>query len=84
MFRTARPIAAFKLGDEISGRTAGRGREGAGEAERRNEGEDPKEDLLLDVTAGGSIGRDVTKGVPGLDGAGEAIANPPVLAEEAR
>ena len=74
-------MAAFKLGDEISPRTAGRGNEGAGEADLRNEGEDPKEDRRLWVrVGGGSIGRGVVNGVPGFDGAGDAIGTPVALA----
>ena len=78
------PIAAFKLGEEISGRTAGRGREGAGEADRLKDGDEPKEDLRLPVMAGGSIGRAVVTGVPGFDGAGEVMARFDVLAFEGR
>lgn len=83
MFLTPRPIAAFRLGDEISARTAGKGNEGAGDAERLNEGEDPNDDLRLPDITGGSIGKGVVKGVPGLEGAGEAIAKPDALAFEA-
>lgn len=67
-------MAALRLGEEISGRTAGSGSEGAGEADRRNEGDEPKDDRLLDAMIGGSIGRGVVRGVPGLEGAGEAMA----------
>lgn len=84
MFRTARPIAAFKLGEDISGRTAGNGREGAGEAERRIAGDEPKDDLRLDAVRGGSMGKGVVIGVPGFDGAGEAIARPVAPADECR
>lgn len=84
VFRTASPIAAFRLGDEISGRTAGKGREGAGEADRRMAGDEPKEDRLLDVVAGGSMGNGVVMGVPGFEGAGEAMANPPALELDVR
>jgi hypothetical protein len=65
-------MAAFKLGDEISGRTAGRGKE-AGEADLRNDGDEPNDDRRLEST-GGSIGRGVVRGVPGFEGAGDAIA----------
>jgi hypothetical protein len=84
VFFTPRPIAALRLGDEISGRTAGRGNEGAGDAERLNDGEDPNDDLRLPDTAGGSMGNGVVKGVPGLEGAGEAMVKPEALAFEAR
>ena len=56
------------------GLTAGNGRLGAGEADLRNDGEEPKDERLLCVRAGGSIGIAVVAGVPGVDGAGEAIA----------
>ena len=70
-------MAAFKLGEEISGRTAGSGSEGtgAGDADRRNDGEDPKDDRRLCERAGGSMGRGVARGVPGFDGEGDAIAS---------
>jgi len=84
VFRTASPMAAFKLGDDISGRTAGKGSEGAGEADRRTAGDEPKEDRLLDAVRGGSIGIGVVIGVPGFEGTGEAIARAPALALEAR
>jgi len=76
-------MAAFRLGDDISGRMAGSGREGAGEADRRKDGEEPKDDLLL-PSIGGSIGKGVVRGVPGFEGAGEAIAGLVALAFEAR
>lgn len=82
MLRTAIPIAAFKLGEETSGRTAGSGSDGAGEAERRRAGEEPKDERLLEAVAGGSMGRGVVIGVPGFEGAGEAIARPEALAVE--
>jgi len=81
-------MAAFRLGEEISGRTAGKGKDcdGAGEAERRIAGDawEPKDERLLETVGGGSMGRGVVMGVPGLEGAGEAIARPLALAEEAR
>jgi hypothetical protein len=84
VLRTARPIAALKLGEEISGRIAGRGREGAGDADLRNEGDEPKDERRLDIAGGGSMGRGVVSGVPGFEGAGEAIACPLALAVEVR
>lgn len=83
VFRTARPIAAFRLGDDISGLTAGSGSDGAGEADLRTAGEEPKEERLLEAVGGGSIGIGVVIGVPGFEGAGEAIANPLALAVDA-
>jgi hypothetical protein len=79
VFLTAKPIAAFRLGDEISARTAGKGNDGAGDADRLNEGDDPNDDLRL-ADAGGSIGKGVVRGVPGFEGAGEAIAKLDALA----
>ena len=77
-------MAALRLGEEISGRTAGRGKEGAGEADLRKDGDEPKDDLRLERAGGGSIGIGMVNGVPGLEGAGEAIAAPLVLAFDAR
>lgn len=76
-------MAALRLGEEISGRMAGSGKEGAGDADLRNDGDEPNDDRRLDK-AGGSMGSGVVKGVPGFDGAGEAIAAPLALAFEAR
>ena len=84
VFLTPRPIAALRLGEEISARTAGRGKEGAGDDDRLNDGEEPNEDLRLPVMTGGSIGRGVVIGVPGFEGAGEAIAKLDALAFDAR
>jgi hypothetical protein len=74
VLRTAKPIAALRLGEEISGRIAGSGNDGAGDADRLNDGDEPKDERRLWVIAGGgSMGSGVVSGVPGLDGAGEAI-----------
>lgn len=73
-------MAAFRLGEEISGRTAGKGSDGAGEADRRIAGDEPKDDRLLEAVRGGSMGKGVVMGVPGFEGAGEAIARPVALA----
>lgn len=43
------------------------------------EGEDPKDERRLWETGGGSMGKFDAIGVPGVDGAGEAIANEFVL-----
>lgn len=48
--------------------TAGRGREGAGETERREEKEDRR---LWLMTLGGFIGRGAEVGVLGAEGAGD-------------
>ena len=84
VFLTPRPIAALRLGDEISGLTAGKGKEGAGDADRLKDGEDPKDDLRLPCMTGGSIGKGVVSGVPGFEGAGDAIARFKALALDAR
>lgn len=71
-FLTPRPPR--RLGDETSnGLTAGKGKDGAGDAERRIEGDEPNEERRLCETGGGSIGRLEAIGVPGVEGAGEAI-----------
>ena len=55
--------------------TAGRGMDGAGEADRRIAGEElPKEERLLEEAGGGGIGRAEEAGVPGAEGAGDAPA----------
>lgn len=77
-------MAAFRLGEEISGLTAGSGNEGAGEADRLNDGDEPNDDRRLDVSIGGSMGSGVVRGVPGFDGAGEATEMLLALAFEAR
>jgi hypothetical protein len=51
--------------------TAGRGSEGAGEAERRMDGDDPNEDRRL-CEVGGFMGSAMLWGVPGADGIGDA------------
>jgi hypothetical protein len=84
VFFTPKPIAAFKLGEEISGRIAGSGSEGpvAGDADRRNDGDDPNDDRRLCENAGGSIGSGVVRGVPGFEGAGDTIASFSLAFEE--
>ena len=71
------PMLKNGFGDSI-GITAGKGREGAGEADRLIDiaGEDaPKEDLLLWlITLGGFMGRAKDMGVPGHEGAGDPMA----------
>lgn len=68
----------YGFGDASIGITAGRGMDGAGEADRRIDmaGEEaPKEDLLLWLTTlGGFIGKAMEVGVPGQEGAGEPMA----------
>ena len=72
-FLTPNPPRIFGDGTS-SGLTAGSGRDGAGDAERRIDGEDPNEERRLCDTGGGSIGRFEAIGVPGVEGIGEAIA----------
>lgn len=69
------PIPAAKGFGEFSiGRTAGSGIDGAGDADRLMDGEEPKEDRRLWEIAGGFIGSASVVGVPGIDGAGDAGA----------
>lgn len=71
-FLTPKPVLRKDggLGDASIGMTAGRGMEGAGEGERREE----KDDLRLWlITLGGFIGRGSELGVPGAEGTGELI-----------
>ena len=57
------------------GMTAGSGIEGAGEAERRIDGEEPKDERrLCEVGGGCMVGRASDCGVPGIDGTGEPMA----------
>ena len=65
----------YGFGDASIGLTAGKGIDGAGEADRLIEGDEPKDDFLLcEITLGGFIGSAKDCGVPGADGAGEPIA----------
>jgi len=59
---------------ELPGMTAGKGNEGAGDADLRIDGDDPKEDLRLCDVGGGFIGSKLC-GVPGAEGPGEAASN---------
>lgn len=57
------------------GMTAGRGIDGAGEAERRIDGEEPNDvRRLCDVGGACIVGRASDCGVPGIDGTGEPTA----------
>ena len=61
------------FGDASIGMTAGSGIDGAGDAERRIEVDEPKEDLLLWLMVlGGFIGSASGLGVLGSDGLGES------------
>jgi hypothetical protein len=77
-------MAALRLGEDISGRIAGRGRDGAGDADLRKDGEEPKDDRRLESAGGGSMGNGVVNGVPGFEGDGEAIAALLALAFDVR
>ncbi len=55
------------------GMTAGRGIEGAGETERRDENDDLRLGL---ITLGGFMGKAMEVGVPGADGTGDPIDGP--------
>lgn len=77
-------MAAFKLGELISGRTAGSGSDGAGDADRRTAGDEPKDERRLEAVGGGSMGKGVVIGVPGFEGAGDAMASPLALAFDVR
>ena len=65
------PAPRYGFGEFSIGRTAGRGIEGAGDADRRIDGDEPKEERRLWVIAGGFIGRAKDVGVPGIEGAGD-------------
>jgi len=57
------------------GMTAGRGMEGAGDTDRRIDGEEPKDERRLCEVGGGFIGRARELGVPGAEGTGDPTAN---------
>lgn len=65
----------YGLGDDSMGLTAGKGKDGAGDTDRRIDGEEPKDDRRLWLTAGGFIGKARAVGVPGVEGAGDATAS---------
>lgn len=66
------------------GMTAGKGIDGAGEAERRMDGEDPNEVRRLCDVGGACIeGRTSDCGVPGIDGTGEPVAKVDSATKEA-
>ena len=73
------------IGECSIGRTAGKGIEGAGEADLRTDGEEAKDERRLCVNTGGFIGSAKDVGVPGIDadGAGEAGAMLPSSGAEA-
>lgn len=65
----------YGLGDFSIGRTAGKGIDGAGDADRRTEGEEPNDERRLCEISGGFIGSASDVGVPGIEGAGDPGAN---------
>jgi hypothetical protein len=65
----------YGFGDFSIGNTAGKGIDGAGDADRRIEGDEPNEERRLWVMAGGFIGSARDVGVPGIEGAGEPGAS---------
>jgi hypothetical protein len=68
-FFIPRPVTGgICLGDGSIGMTAGKGMEGAGEAERLDENDDLR---LWLITLGGFMGRGIEVGVPGADGTGD-------------
>lgn len=69
---TAASLGRNGFGEFSIGRTAGRGIDGAGDADLRIDAEEPNEDRLLCDIAGGSIGNLNEFGVPGIDGTGDA------------
>lgn len=62
------------LGELSIGLTAGNGIDGAGDADRLIEADDPNDERRLCEIAGGFIGSANEVGVPGIDGAGEVGA----------
>jgi hypothetical protein len=73
----------FMLGE--FGMTAGRGIDGAGDADRRMEGDEPNDERrLCDVGGGCIVGNASDCGVPGIEGTGDPTARPPSAMNEAR
>ena len=68
------PNTPYGLGEFSIGLTAGNGSDGAGDADRRIDADEPKEDRRLCEYAGGFMGRADEVGVPGIEGAGDAGA----------
>jgi hypothetical protein len=81
--RTPKVPILLMLGE--FGMTAGRGIDGAGDAERRIDGEEPKEERrLCDVGGGCIMGRASDCGVPGIEGTGDPIPSVESATNEAR
>jgi hypothetical protein len=64
-------VDGWGFGEASIGITAGSGKEGAGETERREENDDRREWLM---TLGGFMGKAIDVGVPGAEGTGEPPA----------
>lgn len=63
----------LRLGD-VLGMTAGRGTDGAGDAERRMAGDEPNDERRLRDVGGGFMGKARLWGVPGAEGRGDPMA----------
>lgn len=74
-FLTPKLLVKYGFGEFSMGLTAGKGIEGAGDAERRIDGDEPKDERRLCEITGGFMGNAREAGVPGIDGAGDAGAN---------
>lgn len=74
VFLTPKLLTKYGLGEFSIGLTAGKGMDGAGEAERRMDGDEPKDERRLCEMTGGFMGSASDAGVPGIDGAGDAGA----------
>lgn len=72
VFFTPRPCA-WTFGEKSIDLTAGRGSAGDGDVDRRMEGDELNELRRLAVSIGGFIGSENDVGVPGVDGAGDAM-----------
>jgi len=67
------------------GMTAGKGIDGAGEADRRMDGDEPNEERrLCDVGGGCIVGNAKDCGVPGIEGTGDPTARFPSATNDAR
>lgn len=74
-------VVGWGLGEASIGITAGRGSEGAGDTERREEKDDLREWLM---TLGGFIGKAIEVGVPGVEATGEPPATAELVSRAAR
>ena len=65
------PKLPYGLGEFSIGLTAGKGIDGAGDADRRIDGDEPKDERRLCEIAGGFMGSANEVGVPGIEGPGD-------------